>query len=279
MTLEEQLIEAKTFFGKNIGDLHFAQAGIVIGRLLDHRWWESECTFNRNEREQRTDLGLFLTDIRLRQYYIVALADALYSLQSMNGWKQYRDRCIRTSKNVPPRKFDEVYCELVVARLMQQIGATVQLRPESGTKGNDFDLFATIAGVKIAMESKLRIAGKSTDYLRTFKNTLDGARKQLPRDAPGAIVVYVPSEWLLSVESEASRNNTLQQFFNTTGRINFVALWYEDTKSVGNDVEFVRRIAIAENASARVPFPPEFGLSVSKSLIPNGLRYSTETTG
>jgi hypothetical protein len=258
-SLNRLLLQAQASFPDDVAKRYFAQASFVLSKCMSQDWWEHECRRHESEQSIRKSLGPFLRDWTHAQFHIVALADAIFSLRKSIGWDDYRARCVKqTDSGKMGREFDEVYSELIVARLLQQLGAHIEFKEPSGKKGNDYDLVVELAGVTVAVESKLRLT-LEVDYLRTLENTFESARKQLPRDRPSMIVAYVPHAWL-EAESEPQVVNRIADFFRRSKRVNAVCLLWESKVLVTNGTAFLRHAAVAKNESARLVWSPNFDI-------------------
>jgi hypothetical protein len=162
---------------------------------------------------------------------VVALADMLYNLQTVDGIAgrvdKIRDDSVETG-----------VAELEGARIIRQSGYPIRFIPESNVR-KVHDLATTVSGVTIACESKCKLETTQLSA-KTVKNTLDDARDQLPRDRPGVVFLKIPEVWKTTVESVEQISTGVRSFLSTTGRVSAVITHQEQWGFSSDNVIVVR---------------------------------------
>lgn len=122
------------------------------------------------------------------QHRVIELAECLFNLQQIPGINGRMTLLEHENLN-------SLFGELQCARIMATPQSQLQFINPIGVKQHDYDAeITTPAGRKLCCEIKAK--DQSTELCeRTIKNTIEGARKQLPKDRPGMVWITIPEEW------------------------------------------------------------------------------------
>lgn len=120
---------------------------------------------------------------------VIDLAEVIFNLQEIEGF----DDCIA---RMGVGDIEGTFGELDLGRMLYLNEVPFRFIRPSGIKGADYDAEMTYPdGVIVCADAKCK---RDTTPIgeKTIMNTLQGARKQLPKDKPGAIFVKVPPSWM-----------------------------------------------------------------------------------
>jgi hypothetical protein len=153
-------------------------------------------------------------------YRVISLAEMIFNLQWVGGFDNLVDD-VRTNTQLEPR-----FAELEVGKLLHIYGVNFRFIVPQGTKGTDYDIELCMPDGRVALvetECKIETTAISS---RTMKDTLEHARKQLPKDGVGIIFVRVPgdwfkvaNEWLPNKFGAETVSKAIQSFLRNTTRI------------------------------------------------------------
>jgi hypothetical protein len=150
---------------------------------------------------------------------VIALADCLFNLQSISGIDAKIERLKRSD-------VESSVTEIEAAKLLFRSGIPIQFVVESGKKGCDYDLEATLASGVAACETKCKI--ETTELSpSTLRDALGTARKQLPADRPTMVFVKIPEHWMANHQANAVIKAALDGVFASTRRISAVVFHWE----------------------------------------------------
>ncbi|MEQ8849880.1 hypothetical protein [Botrimarina sp.] len=142
------------------------------------------------------------------------LAEGIFNLQSVPGLS-YRTRLIAKNQSDLQSAIGEFECAGVLACLNRQFSFV----EPTGRKGCDYDAhFLSPAGRQLCCEIK----AKSTSSLpspQTILNTLESARKQLPKERPSIIYLRVPEHWSKETDLEAWFLRATEKLFRQSNRV------------------------------------------------------------
>jgi hypothetical protein len=82
---------------------------------------------------------------------------------------------------------------MLAAKAFFRAGFKIEVRPETGQLGSDFDFAATCQNVTVNVE--VTALEEKEFYEKTALNALRKKRKQLPKDHPAVIFCVIPAQW------------------------------------------------------------------------------------
>jgi hypothetical protein len=130
-------------------------------------------------------------DLRRATYSsrVVRLADAIFTIVGkVDGFERLRQRFL--TRNDTRSSF----LEAEIASLLIHNGCSASVIGESGVRGQDFDLLATVRGTQVSVEVSANTGGKLS--INTVLNKLNNKRDQVPRDRPAVLYVRLPDMWM-----------------------------------------------------------------------------------
>jgi hypothetical protein len=120
---------------------------------------------------------------------VVRLANALFTIiGKVDGFERLRERFL--TRNDTRSSF----LEAEIASLLVHNGCSVSVIGESGVRGQDFDLLATVMGTQVSVEVSAIAGGRLS--INTVLNKLNGKRDQVPPDRPAVLYVRLPDTWM-----------------------------------------------------------------------------------
>jgi hypothetical protein len=182
---------------------------------------------------------------------LTMVGETLFLLRNCSGFDEL-------CRRLQGRDFQSAFFELFAARLFFRSGFDIRARPETGTRGEDFDFSAVQGDMTINVEvTGLKPAGFSA---RTLDNALEQKRKQLPTDAPGVICCVHPESWFtperdLSVDLARSA----AKLFRASERVNAVVFFSERHLNLSGDE---RRGAILHTKEVYISPSPRLPVAV-----------------
>jgi hypothetical protein len=150
---------------------------------------------------------------------VLALADAFFNLQGIDG---IADRLAKFKS----RDLEASVAELEGAKLLFQSEIPFRFVEETGKKGADYDVDATLSIGAVACETKCKIETTSLS-VETIANSLATARDQLPSDRAAVVFIRTPDHWVTDPKVEETVKTGLKKGFAATRRISAVVLHWE----------------------------------------------------
>ena len=183
----------------------------------------------RRFRESRSFLGPDLLECRERLLMATRasfLAEHLFNLQDVDGIEQQIEEIRR-------QHLRSRYDELLAAGLIKRANVPLRFLPapeEKGTKHPDIGITCP-DGRSLIVE----VEGKDEETepsASSLKSTLDHARKQLPSDLPGVIMVRIPQGWAERPDVVALYEEETRRLFRNSGRV-IALIWLYDAVHQG----------------------------------------------
>jgi hypothetical protein len=119
---------------------------------------------------------------------LIHLGEMLFNLQKIAGFDEVLDK-------IAGGAIESAFAELEAGRLLFQYGISFRFVKRQQEKKKDYDVeFFHPNGELVCAETKCKI--ETTELKdKTILDSLDSARKQLPRDRACALLVNVPQNW------------------------------------------------------------------------------------
>jgi hypothetical protein len=198
---------------------YLAACEVVITALGPH--WAFEHIFaNGGEpsRYLRPKPQLSIDEYK-HQDRVLALADAFFNLQHVEG---FADRLAKFKS----RDLEASVAELEGAKLLFQSEIPFRFVEETGRKGADYDVDATLSTGAVAFETKCKIETTNLS-IETIANSIATARDQLPPDKAAVVFMKTPEHWVTDPRVEEIVKGGLQKGFAATRRISAVVLHWD----------------------------------------------------
>lgn len=206
-------------------DLFFAQ--LVIRNNLGEDWVErnidaaSEGIVRRNNTStylRRSPVNLM--ERHERYVRVMELARRLFEL----GQEDFAERL---HENLRRRDLEGAAFEADVVRMLVSLPVVVELREESGVKGDDYDIDLWLTrNTAWAVEAKTRMDSSPYSVKRLHK-TLDRARSQLPPNWIGGIFLKVPTPWTTDSDYTEYHAADVAAFLRQTSRVHLIVLVWD----------------------------------------------------
>ncbi|WP_220658759.1 hypothetical protein [Tsukamurella sp. TY48] len=129
--------------------------------------------------------------------------------------------------NLLRRDLEGAAFESDVIHMLMALPSVIELRKESGVKGDDYDIdlwFGRHAPWPIEVKTRAEDVKYSE---KAFLKTLDRARQQLPEGGVGSVFMKLPESWVDSAIFQSERDQVLARFFGATTRVHAVVLVWE----------------------------------------------------
>jgi hypothetical protein len=141
--------------------------------------------------------------------------------------------------------------ELAVASALHQSDHTVEFVGRTGSRGHDFDLL--IDGL---LATEVKAKEDDTPFSRSsLHTTLGTARKQLPNDGPGLIVLRIPDAWASDPQAMADAQVVIYEVLRQSQRVNAVlVMWDNWMFSESERAATLKMFRVFENARPRTDF-------------------------
>jgi hypothetical protein len=156
---------------------------------------------------------------------VIQLSDAMFTLiPKVIGFEGLRRRF---QKRKDTRA---LFSEAQTASLLVRNGVTVEIIGETGKRGEDFDLLATVRGVSVSVEVT-GIKG-STLSVSAILNKLKSKRGQVSTKRPAVLYVIVPEAWMKNYTAAfLVFNQAIMSFMQRSKRFNAVVLIWEGVRA------------------------------------------------
>ena len=180
----------------------------------------------------------------IHQSRVLGLAHDLLICQHFDGFAAQRQEMSKQS-------IMAVHHELRVARMLHDSGHTVAFVIPSGVKGADYDL---VVDDVLATEAKAK-EGTTVYSKSSLKNTLSTARRQLPQQGPGLVVLRIPDAWGKDRAFVEEAEKVFDGVLRSSSRINAIlVLWDEWFQGDPEGAACLTRFRIFENAQPKTDF-------------------------
>ena|ERR1700722_1770480 len=195
-----------------------------------------------------------------RQLRLADLAEVLFNLQNVSGF----DECVERLK---AGDIEATLAELDLGRFLFLHSVVFRFVVPVSKKGSDYDVEITYPnGVIACADAKCKVEGEFNS--KTVENSLETARKQLPKNMPGIVFVKHPSSW--AKEHFAELRDLTFKFFRRTERIVSVIYYVQPFERRGD--QLVHQHGYVEFSSPRT----RFGDNVNWKLFPVGFLKNFE---
>jgi hypothetical protein len=157
-------------------------------------------------------------------YRMVRLSDALFTvLDKVDGFELLRQRFLKRRDPRAP------FTEAEIAGLLAHNGCGVRIIGESGVRGTDFDMLATVRGVDVSVEVT-EVIGTELK-VSSLLNKLNGKRNQVPANRPAVLYVLVPDQWMKNQTlAFLVINQAITRFMRGSRRFNAVIFVWEEIR-------------------------------------------------
>lgn len=167
----------------------------------------------------RSDSSEFEDNFR-HQDRVIKLAECLYNLQHVSGMAE------RVAK-VEMDSLEAMYSEFQCARIMASPALQLRFVKPLGNPQGDYDAEITSpAGRLIFCEIK---AKQENSELRekTIENSIETARKQLPKDGPGLVWITIPEQWASQIGAKAVVDKAINRALGNSDRLVAILIAWE----------------------------------------------------
>ncbi len=141
---------------------------------------------------------------------VILIGETLFLMRTAPGFAEF---CRRLSG----RDLRPAYFETYAARMFIEGGYRVFARPESGTRGRDFDFRAVREDETVNVEVTALTGSQFTP--QTIQNALQRKRKQLPDTEPAIVFCVLPESWWGTTSLGPLLTKIVERFFERTKRI------------------------------------------------------------
>lgn len=158
----------------------------------------------------------------IHAHRVVRLGDAWFSIVNnrLDGLETLRQQFL--TRNDTRASFTEAE----VASLLIYNGCSVRVVEESGVRGQDFDLDATVNGVQVSVEVTVITGGPLS--INTVMNKLHGKRNQVPHDRPAVLYMHIPEDWMRRRSwAVLILGAAIRRFFFRSRRYNIIVFIWE----------------------------------------------------
>ena len=140
------------------------------------------------------------------------------------------------------------------ASLLVRNKVSVKVIGESGKRGEDFDLLATVRGVPVSVEITA-IEEDAVMSPRSILNRLRSKRTQVPTSRPAILYLSVPDAWMKNYNLAVLMfDAAIRRFMVQSRRFNAVVLTWENVTPTG-DIPVSRHIQAVYNNHPRFRIP------------------------
>ena len=211
--------------------LPFVAVGMAVEflRAFVGNEWTNQVAFgihpqlDRKNREARTFMRAYRQDSKegfQNQQRVVKLAEMLFHFQRVVGIESVVD-------DLHAGQLESTVAVLEAGEFFWLCGLNFRFVSPSGQKGRDFDVEVLLSeGKTICCEVKCKIEGRPFSA-KTVGNTLSDARKQLPSDGSGLIILKVPEDWAKTRDTLAPLQSVIDDFLRSTSRVVAVLVKWE----------------------------------------------------
>lgn len=172
---------------------------------------------------------------------VITFGKHLFECQRVENFEAMREDMIS-------RTFAGVAHELRCAAMALRAGFSVRAVERTGVRGRDFDFLIDNC---VALETKAK--DDDTLYSRsTLISTLKSARKQLPAEGPGVVMLAVPDSWRTDHRLQVDIDGVVGELFRNSERVNAVfVMWDKWVPMQPQGMACIRRFRRFEHSNPR----------------------------
>lgn len=198
----------------------------VIRELIGEEWFRANIALSKNPNP--FFLKEFAEESENRYLYqlrVGNLADALFRMRTFKNFDAF-------VKRFEHRDHRGLFYEAMAARSLADALTDVEVRVESGIKGQDFDFLGVDHdGIQFDIEVTQKQDGEPT--IATLRNLLKRKRRQFSGDSPGILFVTIPENWAdKSSQVEEAFAESTSEFFQSSQRVNLIVFQWERVLTV-----------------------------------------------
>ncbi len=205
--------------------MEHAVASRLLCLFLGWDWYEQKIAFRddpdewmHNLRGDKSPTGRIVYNNRVNR-----LGDAIYTLlwTKTKGLDALKKRFLE-------RDIKPCFVEAEIASFFAYNGFAVEIMPETGVRGEDFDM--TIQKNEITISVEVTAKEDAPLTIETIINTLKKKRTQVPAHRSAVLYMRIPAEWMRNPHyAYEIFSVAFAEFFRRSQRFNAVVLVWEDT--------------------------------------------------
>jgi hypothetical protein len=165
---------------------------------------------------------------------VMKLAQTLFNLQDTYG---LRERIAQKGKDGLEGLLGEMEC----VALLCHPALSLRFRIPIGVKGQDYDAeVTTSANRTVCCEIETKIESTAVDT-QTVWRTIDHARRQLPKDLPGVVLIKIPEAWPKNPDIVQIVEDAVAKAFRRSSRLVGVVFYWEEWFKVAGGELFINK--------------------------------------
>jgi hypothetical protein len=207
------------------------------------------------------------TDIRrgMHFYRVVRLSDAFFT--TLSGKIEKGDFLRKRFRERTDLR--ALFAELEIASLLVRNKVSVKVIGETGKRGEDFDLLATVRGVPVSVEITA-IEDDAVMSPRSILNRLRGKRTQVPASRPAILYLVVPDAWMENYNlAVLTLDAAIRRFMLQSRRFNAIVLSWENVTPGDIPIRRYLQAVYNNHPRSRIPDYSVFGVKRDKWGISN----------
>ncbi len=185
----------------------------IICSTLGEKWFEDHVATMTPPTNFFRNSSVDEASITVGGLRVIQLAEMIWNLRNVPGM----DVCMRL---ICSGKIADGVAELEVGKLLFIHDKRFRVVEPTGVLGSDYDLEIDFDGIVACADTKCKLeTTKLSD--NTILNSLNQARKQLPKDRPGIVFVSAPQIWHDADENGFGRRlfDVAKEFLRQTKRV------------------------------------------------------------
>jgi hypothetical protein len=182
---------------------------------------------------------------------MISLAELLLNLQDTPGINGVLQRLCNG-------EIEAAIAELEAGHFLAFCSLPFRFRTPQSARGADYDLEIDLVGHQnLPCEGKCKLEGTPLTY-GTVKQTLETARKQLPKKNASVIILKLPGAQMTHCSVRVEIGRAVADLFHRSGRVSGIIVWWEiwEQHPAGSRTKRVKYRNDA-NPNARTPVPME----------------------
>ncbi len=237
--LSHNLLDYEAFFyASNLIVKHFLGKEWCDRHIFSHSYAFLSCNFRADVVTDRQRANI--TAIRVNR-----LGEMLFNFQRFQGFEE-----ILTL--LEGGQIQSTFSLMEIAMAIHCSGHKVSFRKATGVLTKDYDLDVVLStGEPLCVEAKSRELSKNSTA-KTIRERLKEARKQLPKNKAGAIVVRVPTEWATKDFIKDTFIQEASALFRNTDRVLIVSVITNNLIVSDNELEMTDVLISADLQNERV---------------------------
>lgn len=221
-------------------------AMMVIIFMLGEKWHNDN--IKKAKQKNETRMKYLITpqsnkkELLAHQFRTILLADCLFVLQFVKGFKYKLSEMRNLSPEKPQVMIEDYITELLIGKMLVEDGHQIFFRKPIQKKGEDYDIDIILKNdINLCAEIKCKRQDSAVN-INNLRTKLIKASDQLPKDKKGIILIKVSEKLIRKKEFKSEAEGFLQAFYKNHPHVIAVVIIWEGSLSLvgGGGMNYIK---------------------------------------